>query len=769
MSGLASKMSMSLKNEGLGGFCKRTVKYILKKAFKVKIVRYNADDEAREAKEKEEGTHCGLPFADVLFIDGCGEVVPHPSRYRVTHQREQLEVNGISTDQVFYAELKPYQVKFANVFIFFRCPVTKEIEEFISTAKRLNKTVIFDVDDLVIDTKYTDTIKYVQAFNKVEKEMYDDGVNRMGRTLSMCQAAITTTERLAIELSSYVPEVFINRNTASERMYELSEIAYEEKLEKDNQTLDSKLIEKNDKAFDANAIENASAKDEIRIGYFSGSLTHNDDFIYICPVLTQLMDKYQNLRLCVVGELDLPEAISAYSDRVIRLPFGDWQELPGHIASCDINIAPIEDTIFNEAKSENKWVEAALVRVPTVASNVGAFKQMIEHRKTGLLCDSLEDWERNLTELIESKDRRNELATNAYKYAKTNCLTMYTGVAIRDYVLHKEKTTAVVFLPSTEISGGIMVALKHAAIMQKNGVNVTILAMNPSKQWMEYDGCLFPVVTYQENELKARFDIAIATMWNTAEFIEAYPRFAKRFYLVQNFETDFYEPNVWLRPMANRSYSLMPQVNYVTISKWCQRWLKDTYHKDAKYVRNGIDLSYFALKKRDFNSGKIRILIEGDCAVAYKGVDDSFRIANALDKDRFEIWYMSYNEAPKDWYRVDKFLHRIPYEEVGSVYGECHILLKSSTLESFSYPPLEMMATGGFVVAVQNDGNSEYLVNDANCLIYEYGDTEAGIAAINKIVNDDELRTRLLEGSGNTVAEREWRAIEDDVLKMYGV
>ena len=31
-------------------------------------------------------------------------------------------------------------------------------------------------------------------------------------------------------------------------------------------------------------------------------------------------------------------------------------------------IAPIEKILFNEAKSENKWVEASLVKVPTVAS-----------------------------------------------------------------------------------------------------------------------------------------------------------------------------------------------------------------------------------------------------------------------------------------------------------------------------------------------------------------------------------------------------------------
>ena len=70
---------------------------------------------------------------------------------------------------------------------------------------------------------------------------------------------------------------------------------------------------------------------------------------------------------------------------------------------------------------------------------------------------------------------------------------------------------------------------------------------------------------------------------------------------------------------------------------------------------------------------------------------------------------MSYNGNPKSWYRVDRFLHRVPYEKTPEVYAACDILLKTSLLESFSYPPLEMMASGGYVVAVPNGGNLEYL------------------------------------------------------------
>ena len=82
-------------------------------------------------------------------------------------------------------------------------------------------------------------------------------------------------------------------------------------------------------------------------------------------------------------------------------------------------------------------------------------------------------------------------------------------------------------------------------------------------------------------------------------------------------------------------------------------------------------------------NGKIRILIEGDCGVEYKNVDESFKITNELDKEKYEIWYMSYNAEPKDWYRVDKFLHKVPFDQVADVYNQCDILLKTSYLEVF--------------------------------------------------------------------------------------
>ena len=206
--------------------------------------------------------------------------------------------------------------------MFFRCPYTEEINEFILKARELNKKVFYDVDDLVIDTEYTDQIPYLDTMPMEERKAYDDNVRNMGKLLKMCDAAITSTTHLQIELKKFVPEVLINRNTASEEMGCLSEKAL--RLKKSKSTVD--------------------------IGYFSGSITHNDDFEMILPVIIEVMTSYQEVRLHLVGELDLPPELLEFQNRIIIHPFVDWKKLPELIAEVDINLAPLTDTLFNKER-----------------------------------------------------------------------------------------------------------------------------------------------------------------------------------------------------------------------------------------------------------------------------------------------------------------------------------------------------------------------------------------------------------------------------------
>lgn len=712
-------------------------------------------------------THEQHVYKDVLFINGCAPMVPHPPRYRVTHQREQLEACNFTTDCVYYEDLNPKVVNDYRSFVFFRCPYTDQVGELINQAKALNRLVLFDIDDLVIDTKYTDTIPYVMSLNEDEKKVYDDGVKRMGKTLKLCDAAITTTERLAEELSNYVSEVFINRNTASERMYELSEMAI---FERDI------LPNMKEEEVPANVYKSlyirAKNKSEkrkqsgIHIGYFSGSITHNDDFEMIKPALMSVLKEFPNVKLHLVGELDLPKELLQFKKQIIAEEFTDWERLPRLIASVDINLAPITVSIFNEAKSENKWTEAALVKVPTIASNVGAFAVAIKHNETGLLCNTTEDWYNALKRLIMDSDERIRIAQNAYEFVKKEYITIYTGKRLANYIESKRKINTAFVLPSTEISGGIMVALKHASVLKKKGMDVFVIADSERTKDIMFEGQKFPVLSTKKTNFYGQIDKCVATMWSTVWFLQVYTQLKDRYYLIQNYETDFYRPGEPLRTRAEQTYHLNTNIKYLTISKWCERWLQEDYGKVARYVPNGIDRTRFYPVNRSFD-GKIRILIEGDSSVYYKNVDESFRIVEKLDKSKYEIWYLSYNGKPKEWYYIDKFFNRVPFEKVSEIYRQCHILLKTSVLESFSYPPLEMMATGGYVVVVPNAGNIEYLRDMENCLMYSQGNIEEAVSKIHLIVDDKSLRLKLCENGKTIVQMRDWNNLNDDIYATY--
>lgn len=741
---LVKKVADTLRQEGVGALCGKTKNYIDKKIHHIK-----AQDKA---------------FMDVLFVNGC--CLPHPSRYRVSHQREQLLANNVTSNEVFYENLTLELVKRYRLFVFFRCPYTDMVGEFIRSAKSHNKTVLFDVDDLVIDQKYTDQIPFVQKMNEAEKAVYDDGVNRMRQTLLLCDGAITTTERLAEELGHYTPEVFINRNVASDRMQALSDRAV---YNRDVLAgLSPEALDNRERKLRKEALERA-VSGKVRIGYFSGSITHNADIEMILPALRAIMERHRNVELYFAGEMDVPEQLKPFEGRIIASKFVPWERLPELIASVDINIAPLEDTIFNEAKSENKWVEAALVKVPTVASRVGAFAKMIRDGENGLLCGDNGDWERNLEKLITDSAYRRQLAENAHAFVAEHAITVETGLPLANYLRSRMKPNLMMCLPSLQISGGVLVAIRHCQMLARAGVDVTIVSDAPNDDTdVEVEGQKVFVLYSMKTKFLGSIDKAVATLWSTLDFQANNANIRDRYYLVQNYETNFYKPGEPFRLMANQTYSTLLPVKYITISRWCQDWLKRKYGRDAGYARNGINLRNFPVRKRDF-TGKTRILVEGNSKDYYKNVDESFHIVEKLDRDRYEVWYLSYLGRPKDWYRVDKFFLKVPNHEVGKIYAQCDILLKSSLLESFSYPPLEMMATGGYCVVAPNGGNAEYLVHEENCLLYRQGDCDSAVQAIERIREDAGLRDRLYDNGLATAKSRDWDSLTGEVLALYDV
>ena len=329
----------------------------------------------------------------ILIIDGVENIIPQCTRYRVLNKAEQLRKNGFAVKVVNASEFSLAQAQYASHIIIYRAPWSAQLQLLCDLAREEHKPVYFDIDDLVFDTLYTDQLSYTQGLSDKEKGNYDAGVKNYGKMLAACDGAITSTNQLKEELLKYKDSVLLNRNLASSELIAVS----------------SQFLK-----------EDFGTDDRIKIGYFSGSISHNENFELIKPAIKEVLDNYPFVELHIVGHLDIPQDMKPYTQRIIVHDYVDWKALPQLISQVDINLAPLVDSVFNRAKSEIKWIEAALVKVPTIASHIGAFGDMMIDGQTGLLAKDSE-WKEKLESLILSADLRRELAENAYAFVLENC------------------------------------------------------------------------------------------------------------------------------------------------------------------------------------------------------------------------------------------------------------------------------------------------------------------------------------------------------------
>jgi glycosyltransferase involved in cell wall biosynthesis len=135
------------------------------------------------------------------------------------------------------------------------------------------------------------------------------------------------------------------------------------------------------------------------IGYFSGTPTHNRDFELVSTALANVMTRNADVRLLIVGFLDIGSALRGFGDRIDIRPLTDFLTLQTLIGSTGINIVPLQTNIFSNCKSELKYFEAAIVETPTLATPNYSFRLAIDDGVNGYLVDAY-DWERRLEQAV---------------------------------------------------------------------------------------------------------------------------------------------------------------------------------------------------------------------------------------------------------------------------------------------------------------------------------------------------------------------------------
>jgi len=315
-------------------------------------------------------------------------------------------------------------------------------------------------------------------------------------------------------------------------------------------------------------------------------------------------------------------------------------------------------------------------------------------------------------------------------------------------------------VPGTGISGGIAVICQHVNRLLLRGYDVTMISEDNLDSIPWFPNQMVEVVPI--NKAPDNYDILVATGWSTAYSVNQMcaPR---KFYFVQSDESRFFDKGDKNVTRAWNTYSM--DFEFITMAKWIQKWLKDEFGKTAINVPNGIDETIIhpadpVVEKES----RVRVLLEGPIDIPFKGMEDAFKAVEGLD---CEVWCVSSSGKPMPEWKCDRFFEKVLFSEMKYIYSSCDILLKMSRVESFSYPPLEMMACGGAVVVGKVTGIEEYIVDGYNAIVVEQGDIKGARDAIKRLIEDDKLRLQLSENGKETAKQWRWESTIDLLESLF--
>lgn len=342
-------------------------------------------------------TMAGAKPGDVLIITGG---VGDSAHYRAYNQAEEFNLHGIKTSVMLQDNplLPRYADKF-KIFIFHRTISTSIVAKLVKRIKEQGKEIIFETDDLVFEAKHIqNTDLYKNKMTYFEKKQYEQGVSEEIIKDAYVKTCSTTTTYLAKILEGYGKKVFINKNKISNHEVELAENILKT-VPKDNDG-------------------------SVKLGYFSGTASHNKDFATITDALVIILEKYPETRLILAGPLDIESRLEKFKDRIINLPFVPRDKFYGNLYKADINLSPLEMGVpFCEAKSEIRYTGAAILEIPTVAVANQTFKEAISDGVDGFVAASTAEWVEKLEKLITDKEFR----INMGKLARDKVMKEYTN------------------------------------------------------------------------------------------------------------------------------------------------------------------------------------------------------------------------------------------------------------------------------------------------------------------------------------------------------
>ncbi|WP_408872382.1 glycosyltransferase [Gluconobacter roseus] len=338
----------------------------------------------------------------VLFV--AGEPDTPGILYRCHRNAAAARDAGFEARVLSCASVSYDDIHWADVMVLWRVEYSGHVSTILDLAKAENVITVFDADDIVFVPHYAridmiDGIRSVGATEARIEQCFSD----MRRTFLRCDQGSTTTAELVFAMHSLRPVVHLLPNIYDLPSLQRARLALRMRGEPGRVNTGDGLV---------------------RIGYATGSRTHQRDFAPICPTIAEILRQRPQARLVLFREPETHRPVLLMEEFPSLIPVQDqieWRdmvpldELQDEFARFDISIAPLETgNVFCEAKSEIKFFEAALSGAATIASPTGPFRRVIRQGETGFLTDTPAEWYEALIELIDNPERRVRMARDAY-------------------------------------------------------------------------------------------------------------------------------------------------------------------------------------------------------------------------------------------------------------------------------------------------------------------------------------------------------------------
>ena len=396
--------------------------------------------------------------------------IPQCKKYRVIQKQEMLEELGIPCSVTSWTDSNEAkkQISLASLVIFYRVPGFDSVMDLIAECRRLNIKTLWDVDDLIFDEDVLKTSSTINSLEPAEKEGVINGAKLYRQAMLACNEGIASTSGLAKAM----------KEAGLETIYVVENAL-------DDETLAA-----------ARSIEGRLKKQEdglIRIIYGSGTKTHNIDFLEAAPALANILKENPNVRFRIIGYLELPEYFDEVQSQIERIPFCNYTEYLTYLSECDISIAPLENFVFNDAKSNIKYLEASITKVASICSPRAAFADVIVNGENGFLADNEQQWHEAFDTLIQNPELRDSMAQAAYRtvtetYSPQAIGSTQLASAVRFESAAKGKTKVLsfnVYYHPQSFGGATIVAEQlNKLLADEEAYEIYAVTTLPMKSWL---------------------------------------------------------------------------------------------------------------------------------------------------------------------------------------------------------------------------------------------------------------------------------------------